>query len=168
MEEKKHFLEQTLPELREKNRNTRSAPKILFIEGRENCKKAYLEILKTKDVFYEFGAHADLAEAFGETFMDNFIQERVKKNIFCDSIGTYGPMEAELQKSDTEQLRDLTIFPESFGTIGSSVAVYDNKVLILNLRGADRGIRIENSDFSETMKTLFRICKKRESALPAT
>ena len=67
--------------------------------------------------------------------MDNFIQERVRRNIFCDSIGTAGVVEQALQKKDTLEKRALSIFGTDFGTIGSSIALYEDKVLVLNLRG---------------------------------
>jgi sugar-specific transcriptional regulator TrmB len=88
LSEKQTVLQEILPTLREKNKNTISRPKITFIDGIEGCKHAYLELLKIKNEFLEFGAHKDLQNAFGVKFMDDFISQRVKKKIFCDSIGT--------------------------------------------------------------------------------
>lgn len=159
-EEKNAFMRDIIPLLREKNANTHMKPKIVFLDGREQCRNAYLELLTVKEVFLEFWAHGDLVDAFGSTFMDDFIRERVKRNIFCDSIGTAGVIEWELQKKDVLEKRELRIFGTDFGTIGSSIALYDDKVLVLNLRGISSWVRIENREFAETMKTIFRICKK--------
>ncbi len=159
IKEKGAFLEEVIPKLRDKNKNVKSSPKIVFFHGVESCKKAYWELLKVKDVFYELGAHEDLANTFWWDFMNDFIAERVKRKIFCDSLWSYGEVEAELQKSDAKEFRSLMLFPESFGTIGSSIAIYEDKVLILNLCDADTWVRIENKEFAETMKTIFRICK---------
>lgn len=161
--EKQSVLTEILPELKEKNKNTLSKPKILFFDGKENCKQAYRDILKTKNMFFEFGAHADLEEAFGKGFMNDFIQTRVKKNIFCDSIGSAWEIETSLQKKDTEHVRKLQVFSQDFGSIYSSIAIYDNKVLLLNLRGSYSGVLVENSDFAETMKTIYRICASAQS-----
>ena len=65
--------------------------------------------------------------------MDDFISERVKRGIFCDSIGTNGEMEKSLQKKDKQQKRRLDIFDHSIGKIGSSICIYTDTVLILNL-----------------------------------
>ncbi len=157
--EKEDFIQSVIPLLRTLGQNTRTKPKILFFDGEDNCKKAYLEILE-EEIFYEFGAHGDLVDAFGEQFMDGFIEERVKRWVFCDSVGTDWPMEKVLKENDIIQKRSLTIFDAAFGTIGSSIAIYRDKVLILNLAGIYSAVRIQNKEFAETMKTIFRICKK--------
>ena len=158
-EEKDQFIETVLPLLRAKNANTHAKPKILFFDGIENCRKAYSELLDIDGTFYEFWAHADLVDAFGTDFMDAFIRERVQWGIFCDSIGTVWVVEKALQEKDSTEMRSLLLFDGGFGTIGSSIALYDDKVLILNLRGIFSGVRIQNREFAETMKTIFRICK---------
>jgi sugar-specific transcriptional regulator TrmB len=88
LSEKQEALKEILPTLREKNKNTISRPKITFIDGIEGCKLAYAQLLKVKGEFLEFGAHADLENAFGSSFMDDFIAKRVEQKIFCDSVGT--------------------------------------------------------------------------------
>lgn len=157
--EKQSFLQEVLPLLREKNRNVLAKPKIHFLDGVEHCKQAYLELLKSEHIFYEFWAHDDLVKAFGSEFMSTFIWTRVQRGIFCDSIGTIGAVEIGLQKLDHEQKRDLQIFSSSFGTIRSSIAIYDETVLVLNLAWIYTGVRIENREFAETMKIIFHICK---------
>jgi hypothetical protein len=91
--------------------------------------------------------------------MDDFIAKRVEQKIFCDSVGTTWKIERALQEKDKEHFRELKIFSETLWNISSSIAIYDNKVLILNLKGSYSGVLIENSDFAKTMKTVFRICK---------
>ncbi len=157
---KEKALEKLIPILEEKNKNIISKPKINFIDGVENCKKEYLELL-TVEKFYEFGAHEDLKNAFGQKFMKDFIDKRVDKSIFCDSIWTDWNTEINLQKLDAQQKRELKIFSaEKFWKIRSSIAIYSNKVLILNLKWAFTGVLIENKEFAQTMKTVFLICSK--------
>lgn len=156
--EKQSILKEILPILREKNKNIISKPKITFIDWVENCKKQYLEILKIKWTFYEFWAHEDLENAFWKKFMQDFINIRIEKNIFCDSIWTNWKIEDSLQLLDKVQNRDLKIFDkELFWKISSSIAIYEDKVLILNLIWSPNWILIENKSFSETMKTIFKI-----------
>ena len=156
---KKEFIENIIPLLKEKNKNIISKPKIKFFDGIEGCKKAYSDILKIKWTFYEFWAHEDLENAFWKKFMQDFIQARIIKPIFCDSIGTFWEAEEALQKLDGEQKRNLKVFPKDFWEINSSIVIYDNKVLILNLNWIYNGVLIENNEFSQTMKTIFLICK---------
>ncbi len=157
---KQQALQKILPILKEKNKNSISKPKILFIDWVDQCKKYYQQLLNY-EIFYEFGAHSDLVEAFWEEFMNNFMDQRVKRNVFCDSIWSDWERERQLQKLDTKHFRKLKIFPEAlFWEINSSISVFDNKVLILNLKGISTGVLIENRELSETMKTIFMIAKR--------
>ena len=160
---RKTMLETYIPELREKNKNVLVKPKIIFLDGKESCMNAYRELLRVKEkVFYEFGAHADLVAAFGEKFMNEFIQERVKKKIFCESIGSAGEIEKLIQTHDEEHFRKLDIFSLEYGEISSSIAVYGSNVLILNLKWwLYSGVRVENPSFAETLKTVFLICRRK-------
>ncbi len=161
MERKQDLLTKLIPELKEKNKNTIFRPKILFFDGEEACKKEYLKLLKTKDkVFYEFGAHRDLAEAFWEDFMNSFIEKRVKQKVFCDSIWSSWEVENALQKLDKEHYRRLKIFDNDIGNITSSISIYDDNVMILNLWNTCTWVCIENKQFAETMKTIFLISQR--------
>lgn len=53
-EEKSAFMREMIPLLREKNANTHMKPKIIFLDGREQCRNAYLELLAVKGIFFEF------------------------------------------------------------------------------------------------------------------
>ena len=165
-QERQKFLDEVLPTLREMNKNVQTKPKISFFDGEENCKNAYLELLEIQGWFYEFWAHSDLADAFGTDFMDTFIRERVARGIFCDALWNANEVEKTLKEKDTDELRSISIFDSSFGSIYSSIAIYDEKVLVLNLRWVYTGVRIHNRELAETLKTIFRICKSNESQYP--
>ncbi len=160
--EKQNILREIIPILEEKNKNIISRPKITFIDWLDNCKKAYLELLKIKWSFYEFWSHEDLEDAFGKDFMDNFIRNRAKNNIFCNAISTKWKYEEILKMNSKTEYRNLSIFPKNSGKIYSSITMYENKVLILNLNKIFSGVIIENREFYETMKTIFNICKSKE------
>lgn len=158
-QQKMQALSAAIPLLKEKNKQVMSRPKMIFFDGRDMCRKAYSDILIMKEkIFYEFWAHQDLEEWLGVNFMNEFIWKRVKKQIFCKAIGTQYEIMNNLQKDDEKHLRDLNIINTTSWDITSSIAIYDDKVLILNLKGAQNGVCIENKDFAETMKTIFRIC----------
>lgn len=158
IDEKEHFLLQTLPELREMNKNVISKPKMIFFDGIENCKNAYLDVLKEWKEFYEFWAHQDLVDAFGWDFMDIFIKERIRLGIFCYAIATDGPIESVLQGMDISQFRRLLVMSKWKGKIHSSIIIYSDMILILNLAHIYTGVRIQNRELAETLKTIFLLC----------
>lgn len=158
--EKNGALEKIMPLLKENSKNILSKPKTFFLDWLESCKNAYLEILHCKEKkFYEFWAHHDLEKAFWKIFMADFIEARVIKNIRCEAIWTSGHEMNSLRKHDETQLRSLEIFSNTIWNISSSICIFDNKVLILNLRDSYKWICIENPDLAETMKTIFKITK---------
>lgn len=162
-EKKKKVFNELIPLLKEKSLQKIDRPKVIFIDWVENCKKAYLELLKV-DIFYEIWAHEDLVIAFWEKFMNDFINARVKSKVFCDSIWISWLIERELKLKDKEQYRDLEIFSSDFWEINSSIAIYENKVLILNLKDKNYSwILVENKNLSNTLKTVYNICKKQKN-----
>lgn len=160
IDNQKQALDTIIPELHNKLKFSSDKPKITFLEGMESCQQAYLGLLD-QEVFYEFGAHEDLENAFGKKFMDNFISQRVKKWVFCDSIWTTWEIENAIQQLDSVQNRDLKIFDrDKYGKISSSIAIYGDKVLILNLSSLAIWVLIQNPQFAQTMKTIYLICKR--------
>lgn len=166
IEEKSKVISEILPYLKEKWKSIISKPKITFIDWLDSCINSYLEILKIKKdqnwikKFYEFWAHEDLEKAFWKKFMQDFIDSRVKKQIFCKSIWSDWEVEKELKLKDNVQMRNLKLFPKNLWEIKSSIVMYENKVLILNLNAIFTGVLIENREFYETMKSIFNICVK--------
>jgi hypothetical protein len=161
LENKKNILENIIPELKEKNKNTFDRPKIIFIDWLENCKKAYLELLNAKNIFYEVWAHWELEQAFWKWFMKDFIEKRIKNNVICDAITNDWKIEEQFIGKDEAEKRKIKLFDENiFWKIYSSILIYDNKVLILNLNWKNSWVLIENKDFYKTMKTVFMIAKK--------
>lgn len=161
MQKKEEALGKIIPILKEKNKNIFSKPKIIFIDWVENCKKAYLDLLKIKWWFIEFWAHEDLENAFSKKFMNDFIRKRVEKDIFCHAIWNNSEVEKLLREKDSKELRSIKIFPKEFWEVNSSIVVYENKILILNLKWVYSWVLIESKELSQTMKTIFNICKSR-------
>lgn len=158
---KQQTITDLIPKLKEANKNIKSKPKIIFIDWVENCKNTYLDILNTKSVFYEFWAHKDLEDAFSKKFMQDFIKARIEKKLFCEAIWHNWEIEKNLKLNDEKELRDLRIFWKEFWEVNSSIAIYDNKVLILNLNWVYSGVLIENNELAETLKTIFKICVRK-------
>ncbi len=92
--------------------------------------------------------------------MNDFIRERVRRGIFCDSLGTEGKVSTSLHEKDIDEMRSLSISQASFGSIHSSIVIYEDKVLILNLSEMPTAVRIQNREFAETMKTIYSLAKK--------
>ena len=150
-------LSELIPLLKEFKSPFTSKPKVSFYQGIENCKKSYLQILETQEEFLEFGNHKDLVDKFGQKFMDDFISQRVKLNIKNQSISNSDSLHRSLKENSKTQKRHLKLVPQNLGSLYSSICIYDDKVLILNLHSDAFAILIENAQLAMTMKTIFKL-----------
>lgn len=156
-EERDNALEKVLPLLNEIQSPFSAVPKVTFFEGIEGCKKAYWNLLESQTEILEFGVHEDLVAKFGEEFMNSFIEERIKRKLFLRALAQESSVEKELRKFDNIQWREIRLFSNEFGRLYSSIAVFEEKVLLLNLFRDAFGILIKNTEFSHTMRTLFEV-----------
>lgn len=153
------ILQKLIPLLSEFKNPFTSPPKVLFFEGLDGCRKAYLGLLESETPIYEFCAHNDL-ERMGVDFMKDFIHERAKRKIMLYAITENTKMHASYQPKNKSQRRDMRMFPSNIGTFFSSISIFDNKVLLLNLHHDMFGISIESKEFSETLKTIHHLAWK--------
>lgn len=153
----KKTLDATIPLLEEFKNPFTAQPKVTFYEGVAGCKKAYQLLLESKTDILEFATHRDLVEKFGAEFMRNFMRTRSKKGIFLKAICKKDAVHTALVKKNRAHKRAIHFHQDSHGTIYSSIAIFDNKVLLLNLYQDAFAILIENSQVAETLKTIHRI-----------
>lgn len=157
LEEQTDILKKTIPLLNEFKNPFSAQPKVTFFEGIAGCKKAYSLLLESKTEILEFGTHDDLEEKMGHDFMKNFIKQRSKRKITLKAISQHTPAEAILKKRDQKEFRQTHFYSNDFGTIYSSITVFEDKVLLLNLFQDAFAILIENKQVAETLKTIHRI-----------
>lgn len=151
-------LQEVIPLLEEIRSPFTSLPKVTFHEGLENCKQAYLSLLESTTDIWEFGAHKDMVNKFGSTFMERFIGQRKKRNIFLHAISKDDASGQEVQKVSSDVQREVRLFPNHLGTLYSSIAIFEHKVLLLNLYKDPFCIIVENFEMAESLKTIFRVC----------
>lgn len=160
LQEQKSSLESVIPLLEEFKTPYSSEPKVTFYEGIENCKKAYQLILDSKTTVLEFGAHEDLVMRFGEKFMNNFITERAKRKVYLEAICSDSAISKSLKHIDDKQARHIHMFSQKDGQLYSSITIFDQKVLLLNLYYDAFAILIENQEVSATLKTIFQLVSR--------
>lgn len=151
-------LEKLLPLLEEFKSPYSSPPKIQIFEGLDNCRKAYSQLLESSTDIYEFAAHDDLVK-MGEGFMENFMEERARRGIMLHAICKKTKLHQAYERKNHEQERTIFMFDPSIGELYSSIAIYENKVLLLNLYHDAFAILIESKEVAETLRTIFKLVK---------
>lgn len=161
LERQQSALKKTLPLLEEFKNPFTSPPKILFFEGIDGCRKAYSLLLESQTEVYEFAAHNDLIK-MGEDFMKNFIQERARRKIFLHAIAQDSKLHTYFRKKDKSQHRKLQLFSKKIGNLYSSIDIFEDKVLLLNLYHDAFAILIQNKEVAETLKTIHVLVSLNE------
>ncbi len=164
LEKESEALKHLIPLLKETKNPLTSPPKLSFFEGVASCKVAYGKLLESTTEILEFATHEDLAEKFGEKWMDKFIATRAKRKIFIRSICHDTPFDRYLVPLDKKQQRATKFISEKNGKMFSCIDIYEDKLLILNLSSDAFGILIENSAIVETMKTIHRLAWNSKEA----
>lgn len=149
-------LQKTIPLLKEFKNPFTSPPKILFFEGLDGCRKAYMMLTQSKTPVLEFAAHNDL-EKMGYDFMQTFIKTRVKNKVHIHAIAKKDKTHLFFNKLNKKQLRKLSLFDDKIGTFYSSISVFEDKVLLLNLYQDCFAILIQNKEVAETLKTIHAL-----------
>jgi sugar-specific transcriptional regulator TrmB len=156
LNQQKLALEEAIPLLEEVVNPFSSPPKIQIFEGLGNCRKAYSLLLESSTDIYEFAAHDDLLK-MGDKFMTDFIAKRVKQKISLHAICRRTKIHEKFATNNENQLRTIEMFSGDVGETYSSISIFDNKILLLNLQHDDFAVLIENKEMAETLKTLYRL-----------
>ena len=158
------ILNQTLPLLSELKSPFTSPPKLSFFEGLDGCRKAYSMLLESKTEIFEIAAHRDLLK-MGESFMSDFVKQRVKNMVFMNAISRDDEINRKIQSRDKKEFRKMYLFSGQVGDIFSSMVAFEDKLLILNLFHDPFAILIQNQEMSSTIRTYFQmmtlICKNK-------
>lgn len=146
-------LEEALPLLKEFKNPFTSQPKVTFFEGLDGCRRAYSLLLDSSTEVLEFAPHDDLRK-MGDDFINAFIEERARRKILIKPICPRNETHLYYKKLDRKQHRQMKMYEPEKGRIYSSITIFEDKVLLLNLHQDAFAILIQNKEVAETLKTL--------------
>lgn len=93
----------------------------------------------------------------GDDFMNAFINERARRKVFIRPICPRNKTHIHYEKLDKKQARELKMFDPKQGAIYSSITIFEDKVILLNLHQDAFAILIQNKEVAETLKTLHKM-----------
>lgn len=150
-----------LPELMAMQKKKQEKVSVSYFEGPEGVKEVYRDTLKYDKEFVAFGSE-NMVTVLGNAWMDEFIQERVKKNISVRAIVPQTEYyEKELLEKDKEQLREMKIIdPREFPFLVEIDVYGDSKVSLISAKESMAAI-IDSTEVHTTMKSLFELLWKK-------
>lgn len=129
-------------------------PTMRYFSGQKALQSIFDDVLKVKTKEYLFiGSGRDVIDLVGKEYIDEWLRQRVEKNIRAKSIRMKSTEVME-DIYQTNVLRELKIAPDSIH-IAETIFIYDNKVAIISTAQENFGFIIENKEFAGTMKGLF-------------
>jgi len=149
-------LKETIPLLKEFRTPYSSEPKVTFFEGLQGCRKAYSLILQSSTEVCEFAAHDDLMK-MGNDFMNEFMQKRAQNKVFINVVCANTELHKKFRKLNKQHRRAMKAFSPKQGALHSSIAIFENKVLLLNLYHDAFAILIENEEVAQTLRTIHTL-----------
>jgi len=153
---KEQLLNSILPDLVSLSNINPIKPKIRFYEGQEGHKEIYRETLKAKSkMAYWISPLAIQMETIGADFLDWYIEERKKKNIWikliqkamADTPSKY--TDPKIHKRDLKRVHNA---PAELN-LPNIIVIYDNKVAIMSSHKEGFGFVVESKDYAEMMRT---------------
>ncbi|MFA7319157.1 MAG: helix-turn-helix domain-containing protein [Parcubacteria group bacterium] len=159
-QEKLNEAKDILPEMMAIQKKDEEKVSVSYFEGVEGIKEVYNDTLKYNGEFVAFGSE-DVVKSLGYRWMDQFIQDRVRKNISVRAIvPTTKYFKDELFHKDESELRAIKFINQEEYPFSIEIDVYGNSKVSLISGKENMGAIIESSEVHNTMKLIFEILWK--------
>ena len=157
VQQKINETKEILPKLMAMQKKDAGKTRVSYYEGLEGIKEVYNDTLKYGKEFVAFGSE-DVVKNLGYDWMNQFIKNRVKKNIFVRSIlPTTEYFTEELLKKDQAEMRSMKFVPQEEFPFSIEIDIYgDSKVSLISGKEM-MGTIIESTEVHDTMKLIFEL-----------
>lgn len=146
--------EHFLPEFSALANANEKKPKISFYEGLEGIKSIYEDSLTAKGEILTFTNPADIRDLLGDSYVDHYVKERVKKKISVRGLAPNDPEGKQELKAGIDLLRDTRLFPIDKFQISNEIMIYDDKIAIFS--GEDEmGLLIQSPSLTESFRAIW-------------
>jgi sugar-specific transcriptional regulator TrmB len=155
LKEKEVALEAILSKLNALQHVTEKRPSINILNGVEEIKLIFQDILETKQNIRAMIPWGMWIKILGEEYIHDFIELRVKHFLKMRLLTPKTKETIKLKQYDAHELRYICFLPQQC-TITDAVLVYGNKVVLVSLNEKyPTGILIDDAGMSHTMTVLF-------------
>ncbi len=148
-------LQQMLPELKAIHNTSRQKPKIFYYEGEAGIDYINDDTLKYKGEILAFTTPRFVSGRSRSTG-SSYIKKRVALGNRTRIIGENAPEIQELQKRDTEELRETRILSPDVYSSEVEIGIYGNKLYVIDYK-EQFGFILEGSEIASVMKMIFEI-----------
>lgn len=148
-------LEQALPDLKRLHGDT-SHPQVHYFEGLEGIKHIYADTLTSKTEILNY-CNSEEIRKFLPNYDKDYVQKRVKKNIFLRGIAPNDQYGIDVQSHDSSSNREIRLIPKDQFNFTNEINIYDDKVAIISFKNELIGMIIESAEVANTQRAIFKM-----------
>lgn len=149
-------LEENLPQLQAMYTSVKIQPKVTYFEGNSGLLQIWHDILSTKEEILLWTNQQTENLFFGPQSHDQFISERVRKQIPIRVLAVNNPLGRELLAGDKKVLRQTKLLPSNTN-FSAETYIYDSKIAMLDYNQDTIGIIIESAPLVTQQKAQFEL-----------
>ena len=164
MRRKTADLENVIPELLLLHNVSDFKPRVRFYDGRAGAIAVYQDTLESVpqggEILSSTGIR-NMSSFFPDGYPDEYIGNRVAKNISVKIIAIDSSESKEWSKTSEKELRDIRLVPEESFEFSGDMEIYGDKVALISYRENFMAIVIESREIANMQRFMFNLAWKR-------
>ena len=145
---------EALPEIRAEHHATKTRPKVRTFEDKNGLVAVWRDILNEQQEVLLWSNQSTEQLIFDSQMHEQFIRERVAKNIPIRVLAVDNDHGHKLIASDHESLRQTKLLPKDVTFTGETY-IYGNKIAVLDFGKKIFGVITENEQIAESQRAIF-------------
>lgn len=157
LEDRLSALKNIMPTLKDMQfSGSQDEPSLKFYSGTEEVKNIFDDIAESKHHILALSTWTDIADYFGQEFMEDFIHRRAKHYLRVKFITQRSKSSIAMKAKDSQDLRQTRFLPEDVELHRISNYIYGNKVAVVSLsKKVPSGFIIEDADLAQAQRLYF-------------
>jgi sugar-specific transcriptional regulator TrmB len=157
--QKVRVLNNIMPKLKWFSNRLSKKPAVRFFSGIEGARSAYAETLEEPPgtTICSAGSLEDAPKILGEDWSRRYLENRKDKKIKASAILADEPFARELTSNNKKQLRETILVDPKLLPKTTELMFFGNKISFASYRDKPLGIIIENKEFAQILKTLYKL-----------
>lgn len=152
-----------LPSLRAEHHATKTRPQVRTFEEKNGLISVWRDVLQEQQEVLLWSNQNTEQLIFDSQMHEQFIKERVAKNIPIRVLAVRNERAAMLVASDADNLRKTLLLPEEVQFTGETY-IYGNKIAVLDFGKKIFGVITENEQIAQSQRAIFEMTWKQQKS----
>ena len=136
--------------------NIKEKPKVRFYEGLSGLQEAFEDTLSAKGEILAYAVGADMFEALGHDYFQNYSKKRIENKINVRVIAPDDQDSLAVVLNDKKELRESLLIPKDKFYFSVETNIYNNKIMISSWK-EKFAIIIESEEITNAQRKTFEL-----------